>query len=323
MTPLFLFSLPRSGSTLLQRILAGHSQIATASEPWLLLPLAAMTGDPGLRVYADYSHRTSVVAFEDLVTRMPGGRRQILDSLGRAVQDVYRSVADREVRYFLDKTPRYFLIVDFVLELFPEAPAIVLLRNPLDVLASIISTWGQDRLWLHHGLVDLYRGPRRIHEAIRRHPKRLELVLYDSLVESPREVVERLCLRLGIPFESTMLEGGKGEVLTGRLGDKSVNSTRGDIVDSSVARWKRVLATPLRRAFARRYLRQLGPEILATFGQDMASLERELDALPVRWERTWSDAVALAGSFLGPAVLANVVRERWFTRRELPFTKLD
>jgi hypothetical protein len=37
-TPLFLLSLPRSGSTLAQRILAAHGGIATTSEPWILLP---------------------------------------------------------------------------------------------------------------------------------------------------------------------------------------------------------------------------------------------------------------------------------------------
>src|SRR5262249_20278294 len=38
-TPILLLSLPRSGSTLVQRVLAAHPGVATASEPWLLLPL--------------------------------------------------------------------------------------------------------------------------------------------------------------------------------------------------------------------------------------------------------------------------------------------
>lgn len=36
---IFIVSQPRSGSTLLQRILSAHSQICTTSEPWLALPL--------------------------------------------------------------------------------------------------------------------------------------------------------------------------------------------------------------------------------------------------------------------------------------------
>ena len=37
--PLFLFSLPRAGSTLTQRLLAAHPAICSAAEPWILLPL--------------------------------------------------------------------------------------------------------------------------------------------------------------------------------------------------------------------------------------------------------------------------------------------
>jgi len=37
-TPIFIFSLPRSGSTLMERILATHPAVGTASEPWILLP---------------------------------------------------------------------------------------------------------------------------------------------------------------------------------------------------------------------------------------------------------------------------------------------
>ena len=33
----FLLSLPRSGSTLLQRLLAAHPQVHTVAEPWLML----------------------------------------------------------------------------------------------------------------------------------------------------------------------------------------------------------------------------------------------------------------------------------------------
>ena len=38
-TPVFIFSLPRSGSTLTQRVLTAHDGVASAAEPWVLLPL--------------------------------------------------------------------------------------------------------------------------------------------------------------------------------------------------------------------------------------------------------------------------------------------
>ena len=40
--PVFIFSLPRSGSTLLQRVLTGHSEISSFAEPHFLLPLVGI-----------------------------------------------------------------------------------------------------------------------------------------------------------------------------------------------------------------------------------------------------------------------------------------
>lgn len=53
-TPLFLFSLPRSGSTLAQRMLAAHPAVATVTEPWILLPFLYARKEEG--VYAEYRH---------------------------------------------------------------------------------------------------------------------------------------------------------------------------------------------------------------------------------------------------------------------------
>ena len=63
-SPIFLYSLPRSGSTLLQRMLADNPVIATASEPWFLLPIVYSTKSSG--VYAEYSHFCVPIALEDL-----------------------------------------------------------------------------------------------------------------------------------------------------------------------------------------------------------------------------------------------------------------
>ena len=71
-TPLFLFSLPRSGSTLAQRILAAHGGIATTSEPWILLPYLYTLRDNG--IYAEYNHRSLISAIEDFYEMLPGGR---------------------------------------------------------------------------------------------------------------------------------------------------------------------------------------------------------------------------------------------------------
>lgn len=321
--PVFLFSMPRSGSTLLQRVLGSHTQVASASEPWLLLPLAAMSGEVDLRVFAEYSHRGSATAIVDLVANMHGGRDEYREILRETALRVYAAVSPAGARYFVDKTPRYFLIIDFILELFPDSKAILLVRNPLDVLASVITTWGNNRLWLHNALLDLYHGPVRLHEAALKRPDRLHRISYEDLVERPEEACREVCIYLDLPFEPPMMQATGAGALAGRFGDKSPNSSRPGLVTDSVSRWRAVLATPLRRWFAARYLRRLGPDVLRTCGVELEELERELARLPVSWKHTVPDAFALAASFAATFLGLAVIRELWRTRRGLPIPKLD
>jgi hypothetical protein len=82
-TPVFLLSLPRSGSTLAQRILASHTEVATTSEPWLLLPYLYTLRDHG--VYAEYSHSTMVTAIRELCSSFPSGEKDYLDEVRRLI----------------------------------------------------------------------------------------------------------------------------------------------------------------------------------------------------------------------------------------------
>lgn len=321
--PVFLFCMPRSGSTLLQRVLVSHTQIASASEPWFLLPLAAMSGDAELRVFTEYSHRSASVAIADLVSRMPNGHAAYLEILRETALRVYEEVSPPGARYFVDKTPRYFLIIDFILTMFPRSKAILLVRNPLDVLASVVTTWGNDRLWLHHALLDLYHGPLRLHEAALKYPERLHHVSYEKLVSCPEDTCRDICAYLDLPFESEMLRATGGSTLAGRMGDKSSNSERVGLVADSVGRWREVLATPLRRWFAGRYLRRLGPDVLRTCGMEMEDLDREVARLPVSWKHTGADAFALVSSFAATHLALAVTRDLWRTKRGLPIPKLD
>src|SRR4051794_20194830 len=69
-TPVFLFAAPRSGSTLLQRIIAANDEAATAAERWVLLPfLMAMREHPPLM---DAWHRMVGSAVRDFVAELPG-----------------------------------------------------------------------------------------------------------------------------------------------------------------------------------------------------------------------------------------------------------
>ena len=63
--PLFILSLPRSGSTLLQRVLANHPDVATTPEPWVLLPMVYGHTDPDTP--AEYDERTCAGAVSQVL----------------------------------------------------------------------------------------------------------------------------------------------------------------------------------------------------------------------------------------------------------------
>jgi hypothetical protein len=137
--PIFLLSLPRSGSTLVQRALATYPEVATTSEPWLMLSLLAplRRGTPGDVGW----QRTLNTAVAEFVAELPGTRRQYLDSASRLATELYGEAAGGSARYFLDKTPPYHWIVDELFEAFPDGRFIFLWRNPIAVASSVFETW--------------------------------------------------------------------------------------------------------------------------------------------------------------------------------------
>src|SRR5687767_5281478 len=88
--PLFLFSLPRSGSTLLQRVLAAHPAITTASEPWILLPLIYAYRRGG--AYTEYNHVLGSSAVRGFAAQLTGGRGAFDAALRDFVLRVYAEV---------------------------------------------------------------------------------------------------------------------------------------------------------------------------------------------------------------------------------------
>mgnify|MGYP001314088210 CR=1 FL=1 len=109
-TPIFILSLPRSGSTLTQWIIGAHDQVMTVSEPFLALPLVYTTRDTG--VIAEYNHASLHRGVRDVIDTLPGGRKAYLEEMANAIRRIYTRLTPDGKRYFLDKTPRYGLIVD-------------------------------------------------------------------------------------------------------------------------------------------------------------------------------------------------------------------
>jgi hypothetical protein len=309
-TPIFIFSLPRSGSTLTQRLLASHDKVATSSEPWLLLPFLYTLREPGC--YSEFGHYLMVSGVKDFCRELPGGEEDYRGAVRQLALDLYAKAAGGDATHFVDKTPRYHLIVDEIVALFPEGKFIFLWRNPLAVIASIVETFGKGRWILYVLKVDLFDGVRKLVAACQRHGEQSLSVRYEALVTDPESEARRLFAHLGLDFDAAVLQKVGQLRLKGRLGDSAGPESYRDISQEPLQKWKYVLANPLRKWWCRRYLRWIGRERLAAMGYELDDLLTELAEVPFSTRYLLSDAVQLLFGvvyvWLEPAILRDKLK---------------
>lgn len=302
--PIFLLSPPRAGSTLVQRVLGAHSEIATVSEPWLLLPLLAPL-HPGLPA-SGVRDPLVARALEDFCGELPQGR----DDYRAAVRDLtlrlYARAAGRTSGFFLDKTPVYHLVVDEIARTFPEARLVFLWRHPLSIVASAAELWDGGRWEVNRYVLALFQSIADLAPAYSRHRERALAVRYEDLVGGGTSAWQRLMSGLGLELEPGQLERFGEVELNGRMGDPLAAEPGSVLSAESIDRWREVVANPVRKAWCARYLRWIGAERLAAMGYDLGRLLGELDAVKGSLSGSAADLRSLGGSLARELVRARV-----------------
>ena len=304
--PILLLSLPRSGSTLVQRVLATHPDVATVSEPWLLLPLTYSVRPEGAR--AEYWHPLAAQAVGDFAQALPGGRDEYLAEVGGLATRLYERLADG-AEYFVDKTPRYHLIAEDLPRLLPDAKLIFLWRNPLAVVSSLLRTFRAGRFEpglfsvdLESGLVNLTNAWEQAEDT-----GSAFAVRYEDLISGEREW-RRLFEGLGLDFDPSLLEQFPEVELQGRYGDPTGVSEYETISAEPKSKWLQDLGGPVRKAWARAYLERIGEARLRMMGYDPVDLRAAIERTPRRIPSAPVDAMRLATSRLTDARHRRTVR---------------
>lgn len=279
---IFVISQPRSGSTLLQHILASHSQVHTLPEPWLMLHLVYGLRVTGLE--AEYNARYAHLALKDFLKRVPDGEAAYVEGMRKMALYVYeRALEPSGKTYFLDKTPRYYLIIPELYRIFSEARFVILLRNPLAVLASIlhVNLGGQ---WLGFSAEDrkhdILSAPRLIIEGIEQLGEQAAVVHYEQLVTNPEETVRTLCQRIGMRFEPTMLNYGERVKFEGTpfVDPKSIYKHYSPVTDY-LDEWLMRFDSPQKSYIAKAYLSALGRDTINALGYCYDDLMAKLNSL--------------------------------------------
>ncbi len=301
--PIFLLSLPRSGSTLVQRILASHDGVATASEPWVLLPwLTPLRAKiPGSNTWQSAIHEAVI----DFAGVLPGGRDEYRGTVHDAALRLYTRAAGADARFFVDKTPPYSMIIDEIVETFPEGRFIFLWRNPLGVVSSVVDTFAGGRWRPADYPTSLFSGVAALVEGFRRHGDRAFSVRYEDLLGPDVGAWQALCAYCGFEFNPDALARFADVQLDGRMGDPAAGRPL-RISRASADKWRDAISSPIRKEWCRRYLRWIGRNRLLLMGYDLDALLAELDAVPARGGNVRADALDAASSLMRAAIKARV-----------------
>jgi Sulfotransferase family len=273
---IFIISQPRAGSTLLQRMLASHPAVHSLSEPWIMLhPIYALK-DSG--VSAEFDSKPARFALGTFLKEIPLGLRAYQDGLNHMFMDLYsNAMKSTAAAYFLDKTPRYYLIIRELAEIFPDAKFVVLLRNPIAVLMSVLRTWvNEDLLRLREYKGDLLTAPQCITQGFEILSTRSITTTYESLVTTPEHELKRICEFIGIDFRSDLITYNQHQHGHWEFGDQETLYKASKPLPDCADKWADEIKDAQTWRFASEYLRYLGPAIFNKLGYPYESVDTTL-----------------------------------------------
>ncbi|HEO71192.1 MAG TPA: sulfotransferase, partial [Candidatus Hydrogenedentes bacterium] len=268
---LFVIGAPRSGTTMLERMLASHSMILGGPEPHLLTPLAYL-GVWDKVDKAAYDHVLAAESQKAFVEALPNKEQDYWDAC-RAYCDVlygrYLSTSDKQI--CMDKTPAYALIVPFIMKVFPDAKYIVLTRHPLAIFSSYANSFFDGDYHTAHAYNPLLnRYVPALANTLRQRNVPVFHIRYGDLVNNPEHWMEQAYAYIGVPFEKDTIDYGKKKEEVERregLGDPIGVKQHVRPSTGSLKKWVQELANDkAKRTLMEDVIAQLDPVDLETIG---------------------------------------------------------
>lgn len=193
--PIFIVGLPRTGTTLTERILSSHSQVESVGETtFIQMVLRRESGVQSMESMTPAM--IEALAHKDMGQIAAGYLSAVNYRLGSKP-------------LFIDKLPFNFLYLGFIAKAFPNARIIHLRRNPMDACFAMykqVFTFAYKFSYMLEGLGEYYVA----YERLRNHwcqvlGDRLVEIEYESLVADQEEQTRLLLTRLGLDFEPACL----------------------------------------------------------------------------------------------------------------------
>lgn len=223
--PIFIVGMFRSGTTLLERMLAGHSQVADGGETMAFAEQLKRTGNRGYRglVDADAARAWASADFDALAR----GYTEPLAWLSRGCP------------FVTEKLPSNFLLVAHIAKALPQARFLHLVRDPMDTCFANLRTllsddagYSTSQQWMG----EYFNAYRSLMSHWRRvFPGLILDVVYDELVADPERVMRDVSAHCGLEFEPGMLDVSRA---SGAVATASATQVRGGIVKNRGGAWR-------------------------------------------------------------------------------------
>lgn len=239
--PIFVVGLPRTGTTLIDRILSSHPDVRSAGE-LQAMPLAVkLEGQSGTPFVIDPE---TVAAAAGLSPAQVGGAY-----MARAA--AHHGAGER----FVDKLPLNFLYVGHIARALPNASIVCLRRNPMDSVWSNYKNLFSTEFSYYNYSYDLLDAAayyvlfdRLMAFWERRFPGRVLQVSYEGVVEDQEGWTRRLLAHCGLAWDEACLRFHEN---TAAVSTPSATQVRRPLYRDAMARWRAYEAElePVRRYF--------------------------------------------------------------------------
>jgi tetratricopeptide (TPR) repeat protein len=196
--PIFIVGLPRSGSTLLEQILASHSLVDGTKE---LPDIIAM-----VRKLSDRKKRHEISKYPEVIATLPSEQRIALGNEYINKTRIHRGDAP----FFIDKMPNNFAHIGLIKLILPNAKIIDARRQPMSACFSsfkqLFST-GQAFSYDLENIARYYQDYLHLmdhwHKVL---PDEVLTVSYEDVVNDFENQVRQVLNFCGLPFEQNCLE---------------------------------------------------------------------------------------------------------------------
>lgn len=220
--PVFIIGMMRSGTSLLEQILATHSAVEGAGELLTITGMAARLG-------AGLPHWTDAPALSD-----PAYLAGLADEYLRVIGEKYP-----QAPYVIDKLPANYQYAGLIRLMFPAATIIHIRRHPIDTCLSIFMQKFANAYTFAHDLGQIghnYRAYRRLMRFWQEWDQNLLTVDYEALTADMPAQVRPVIEKLGLPWEDG-LESFHDTQRT--VGTASRLQVRQPLYATAVDRWRR------------------------------------------------------------------------------------